>query len=63
MRCWHMNKGLILPVIRILLSLTGLVSLAVCIAQPGENQVLLWLGLMCNSIAFILYCIANRKKK
>ena len=58
-----MNKGLILPVIRILLSLTGLVSLAVCIAQQGEDKVLLWLGLMCNSIAFILYYIANRKKK
>lgn len=57
-----MGQKRFLSVIGMVLAIMGLVSISLCIFQQGENQVLLWLGLMCNSIAFLLYCIANRKK-
>lgn len=57
-----MNQRRFLSRIGLVIAIIGLVSISLCIFQQGENQVLLWLGLMCNSIAFLLYCIANRKK-
>lgn len=58
-----MSQRRFLSMIGLVIAIIGLVSISLCIFQQGENQVLLWLGLMCNSIAFLLYCIANRKKK
>lgn len=58
-----MSQRRILSIIGIVVAIIGLVSIALCIFNQGDNQVLLWLGLMCNSVAFFLYCISNRKKK
>lgn len=58
-----MRKKRILSIIGILIAIVGLVCLAICIFQDGKNQILLNLGLLCNSIAFIINCITNRKKK
>lgn len=58
-----MSQRRILSIIGILFAIMGLVSISLCIFLQGENQVLLWLGLMCNSIAFLLNCVTSRKKK
>lgn len=58
-----MSQRRILSIIVILIAIVGLVCLAICIFQDGKNQILLNLGLLCNSIAFVINCIANRKKK
>ena len=58
-----MNKKRILFFCGIAFALAGLICLALCIFQDGKNQILLNAGLMCNSIAFVINCIANRKKK
>lgn len=58
-----MSKKRILLLLGITFSLVGLICLALCIFQDGNNQLFLNAGLMCNSIAFVINCIANRKKK
>lgn len=58
-----MSQRRILSIIGILIAIVGLVCLALCIFQDGKNQILLNLGLLCNSTAFVINCIANRKKK
>ncbi len=55
-----MRSKRIMAIIGIIFSTIGLICISVCIFQQG-NKALLALGLMCNSIAFLLYCI-NRKK-
>lgn len=56
-----MRSKRIVAIIGIILSTIGLICISVCIFQQGESKALLAFGLMCNSIAFLLYCI-NRKK-
>lgn len=58
-----MNKKRILLFCGIAFASTGLICLALCIFQDGKNQILLSAGLMCESIAFVINCIANREKK
>ncbi len=58
-----MSKKRILLFWGIAFAIAGLICPALCIFQDGKNQILLNAGLMCNSIAFVINCIANRKKK
>ena len=58
-----MSKKRILLGLGLAFAFVGLICLALCIFQDGNNQTLLNAGLMCNSIAFVINCIANRKKK
>ena len=55
-----MGSKRIMDIIGITFSTVGVCIFSVCIFQQG-NKALLAFGLMCNSIAFLLYCI-NRKK-
>lgn len=57
-----MKKDVIILVARIFLSIVGLACFVVCIAQHGENQTLLWLGFILNTIAFLL-SLTSRKKE
>ena len=57
------KRRIIFYIIVILIAIIGLVCLALSIFQDGKNQILLPLGLLCNSIALISSCIANSKKK
>ena len=56
-----MRSKQIMAIIGIIFSIIGLICISICIFQQSENKALLAFGLMCNSIAFLLYCI-NRKK-
>lgn len=56
-------KDMIVLVVRIILSIVGLVCFAVCIAQHGENQVLLSAGFVLTTIAFLLSLISRKKEK
>ena len=58
-----MSKKRILLFCGIAFAIVGLTCLAVCIFQDGKNQILLSIGVMCSSIAFVINCIANRKKE
>ncbi len=58
-----MSQKRILSIIGLLAATVGLVCLVLSFFQDGKNQVLLFSGLSCNSIAFVINCIANRKKK
>lgn len=58
-----MKKDMIVLIVRIFMSIVGLACLAVCIAQPGENQLLLWTGFILNIIAFMLSCVSRKKDK
>ncbi len=58
-----MSQKRILSVLGLLVAIAGLVCLAIHIFQDKNDQLLLILGLSCNSIAFMINCIANRKKK
>lgn len=58
-----MKKDMIVLIVRIFISLVGLICLAVCIAQSGENQVLLSAGFTLNVIAFLLSCISRKTDK
>lgn len=58
-----MKKEMIVSVVRIFISVVGLACLAVCIARPGENPVLLSAGFALNTIAFLLSCISRKKDK
>ncbi len=59
-----MNKkrGLLFLGLEFGLAAAALICFALSIFQDG-NQTLLLTGLMCNSIAFVINCIVNRKKK
>ena len=56
-------KDMIVLVVRMILSIVGLVCFAVCIAQHGENQVLLSAGFVLTTIAFLLSLISRKKEK
>ena len=58
-----MDKKRILLFWGIAFALAGLICLALCLFQNEKKQILLSAGLMCNSIAFVINCIATRKKK
>lgn len=58
-----MSKKRILLFWGIAFALAGIICLALCIFQDGKNQILLNAGLMANSIAFVINCVANRKEK
>ena len=58
-----MSKKKILYFIGIALAVIGLVCFAICIFQEGDNQLLFNLGILCNSIAFLISCIARKKRK
>lgn len=58
-----MKKDMIVLISRIFISVVGLICLVVCIAQPGENKVLLSAGFTLNTIALLLSCISTRKDK
>ncbi len=58
-----MGKKRILYFIGIALAVIGLVCFALCIFYEGNNQLLFSFGIMCNSIAFLISCIARNKKK
>ena len=58
-----MNKKIILLVFDIILSITGIICLSASLAQEDKNQVLLSVGLICNSISLVMWCITSRKKR
>lgn len=58
-----MKIDMIVLIARIFISLVGLICLAVCIAQPDKNQVLLSAGFTLNTIALLLSCISRKKDK
>lgn len=58
-----MKKDMIVLIVRIFLSIVGLACFAVCIAQQGENQILLWTGFVLNIIAFLLSLISRKNKQ
>lgn len=58
-----MKKDMIVLVVRIILSIVGIACLAACIAQQGENQVLLWIGSVLNIIAFLLSFVSQKDKQ
>lgn len=58
-----MSKKRILLFWGIAFALAGLICLALFVFQDGKNQMLLNAGLMANSIAFVINCVANRKEK
>lgn len=58
-----MEKDTIVLISRIFISVVGFICLAVCIAQPGENKLLLSAGLTLNTIALLSSCISTRKDK
>ncbi len=57
-----MSRKRIILITAILFAAAGLVCIALCIFREGENQWLLAFGLLCNSIASLLYCLEKRKK-
>ena len=58
-----MSKKRILLFGGIAFALAGLICLALCVFQDGKKQLLLNVGLMANSIAFVINCVANKKEK
>lgn len=50
-------------IVGMLLAAAAIVCIGICIFQEGQNKALLSLGLLCNALAFVIYCIAMRKKK
>ena len=50
----------------IVLTVIGLICFVICIVQEDKNSPLLGLGLLCNSVGFLINCIVqhmNRKSK
>jgi len=47
----------------ILLAVIAIICIGICIFQEGQNKVLLSIGLLCNSLAFLIYCVTIGKKK
>lgn len=58
-----MKKNMIVLIVRLFISIVGLACLAVYIAQPDKNQVLLSAGFTLNTIALLLSCIPRKKDK
>ncbi len=56
-----MRKKRTLSIIGIIFAALGLISFALCFFQQGWNGGLLSSGFLCNSVAFLLYCIGNRR--
>lgn len=54
-----MKKEIIVPIVRIFLFVVGIV--AVCVGYNEANQTLLYAGVICNTIAFLLFCISRKK--
>ena len=48
-----------------LLAVIAIICLGICIIQEGKSKVLLPIGLLCNALAFLIYCfiIRNKNKK
>ncbi len=48
----------------VLLCAVGLICIGICILREGQNQIFLSIGLLCNSLALLIYCfIINKQKK
>lgn len=47
----------------ILLASIAIICFGICIFQDGQNKLLLPIGLLCNSLAFFLYCFMPSNKK
>ncbi len=48
----------------VLLCAVGLICIVICILREGQNQIFLSIGLLCNSLALLIYCfIINKQKK
>lgn len=47
----------------ILLVVIAISCFSICIYQEGQNKTLLSIGLLCNSLAFLIYCLTIRKKR
>lgn len=58
-----MNKETIAKIIGVLFALLGLICILICIFKEGKSTRFLSIGLACNSIAFIIYCIVYRRNK
>jgi uncharacterized membrane protein YfcA len=56
-----MKKDMIILIVRIILSIVGIVS--VCVGHNEANQILLYVGLFCIIIAFLLSLISRNKTK
>ena len=56
-----MGRRRVLCIIGILLAVIGIISFTLSIFRQGENQRLLFWGMMCNSISLILYTVNRRK--
>lgn len=56
-----MKKDMIVLIARIFISIVGLICLAVYMAQPGENQVLLAAGFTLIAIAIVLSRVSRKK--
>jgi len=46
-----------------LLAVVAIICIGICIFLEGHNKVLLPIGLLCNSLAFLIYCLIIKKKK
>ena len=57
-----MKQKRLLLFIGIMFAAVGLTFLGLCIFQNG-NQLFLNIGLLCNTVAFVIRCIANKKEK
>jgi len=47
----------------ILLAAVALICIGICILQEGQNKALLPVGLSCNALALLIYCLAIKKRK
>ncbi len=56
-----MSKKRILYFVGIAFAVIGLVCLGFYIFHEGNHPLLFTLGIMCNSIAFLISCIARNK--
>lgn len=57
-----MKQKRLLLFIGIAFAVVGLTFLVLCIFQQG-NQLFLSIGSLCNSVALLISCIANKKEK
>ena len=52
---WNVSK-----VIGLLLGIVSLICIMISIFQEGNN-ILLWVGIVCNSISLVLFMLMNKK--
>lgn len=50
-------------IVGMLLAVAAIVCIGICIFQEGQSKALLAFGLSCNALAFVIYCIAMRKRE